>query len=166
LAFAPDGKILATADLGQVIVWDVASGKEIARFAGHKDRIVAVAFSPSGRLLVTASWDGTVKLWRHTSSRLVNAIPERRLVADRLDQLLEGLIKSQKSDKQIADALYLATLARFPTEGEMKVVAGHLEKQNNRREAFANVLFALTQSREFTANVEALNQRTPRKQLH
>jgi RNA polymerase sigma factor (sigma-70 family) len=163
VAFSPDGKTLASSGgkFGEVIILDVATGKELARLRGkNSERILSVVFSPQGKFLATVSSDGTVKLWTAVTSRTVKA---EFIVSDRLEQLLEGLLKSQKSDKQIAEALYLATLARFPTEGEMKTVAGHLAKQENRRQAFANILFALTHSSEFSANIESLNQRKLRR---
>ena len=161
VAFSPDGKTLASSGgkSGEVTIWDVATGKELARLRGQ-NRVLSVVFSPQGKILATVSSDGTVKLWTVRSTRTVKT---DFIVADRLDQLLEGLLKSQKSDKQIAEALYLATLARYPTEGEMKTVAGHLAKQENRRQAFANILFALTHSSEFSANLESLNHRKQRQ---
>src|SRR5439155_6341691 len=41
----------------------VPLGREIRRFLGHKDSVVAVAFSPNGRSALSGSWDGTVRLW-------------------------------------------------------------------------------------------------------
>lgn len=57
LAFAPDGAALATAsgDSRAVTLWDVASGREQWRIAGHRDSIWSIAFAPDGQLLAVAS---------------------------------------------------------------------------------------------------------------
>jgi WD40 repeat protein len=80
LAFAADGKTLALGgyedrgrvrmgDLsGRVLVptvslWDVPTLTESATIACHDYPVTAVAFTPDGKVLATASWDGLVKLW-------------------------------------------------------------------------------------------------------
>jgi WD40 repeat protein len=47
---------------GAAKVWDAATGKERFTLGGHPSPVYRVAFSPDGRLLVSASWD-LIKLW-------------------------------------------------------------------------------------------------------
>ena len=43
--------------------WDLATGQEIRRFEGHENILMCMAISPDGKQLITASFDGTVRLW-------------------------------------------------------------------------------------------------------
>jgi len=62
-AFAPDGKTLVTCSVDDSIrFWDTTSWKEITPYLSQKASVSAVALSPDGRRLATAS-DGTVTLW-------------------------------------------------------------------------------------------------------
>jgi WD40 repeat protein len=63
VAFAPDGRRLASASHKTVRIWDAASGAELAILCGHEDGVNGVAFAPDGRRLASASRDGTVRVW-------------------------------------------------------------------------------------------------------
>ncbi len=64
-AFSSDGKQVVTMAgiTGAIQFWDTATGKEVPLTAGHRGAVSALAFSGDGTSLVTASRDGTVRLW-------------------------------------------------------------------------------------------------------
>jgi hypothetical protein len=77
VAYAPDGERFVTASVdGTAILWDAATGtNKLAVLRGHRhlwsegyllsgaQNIWSVAFSPSGRRIVTGGDDGTVRVW-------------------------------------------------------------------------------------------------------
>ncbi len=71
VAFAPNGKMLATADrvdnAGEggngITLWDVATGRVRHRLAGHQGDVNAVAFAPDGRTVISGSTDTTALVW-------------------------------------------------------------------------------------------------------
>src|SRR5262249_40434681 len=62
LAFSPDSKILAVRSGKDhaIHLWDIATAKELTRFAGHQAGVHALAFSPNGRALASGSSDTTI----------------------------------------------------------------------------------------------------------
>jgi WD40 repeat protein len=54
-----------------VKVWDPLAGREILTLRGHTSRCHSVAFSPNGQRLVSASSDGTIRVWDATPLRPV-----------------------------------------------------------------------------------------------
>lgn len=70
VAFSKDNRLAVASGTpgvsGIVRIYDAAntlSAKPIAEFTAHKDAIYAVAFSPDAKLLATAGYDRTIKLW-------------------------------------------------------------------------------------------------------
>src|SRR5262249_4780148 len=83
----------------------------------------------------------------------------KKAPADRLDRLLTELVASKRPDTEVLDALSLATVARFPTETERKLILDGLKDQSDRRAAWEVVLKALASTQEARAHAEALTKR-------
>ena len=62
LAFSPDSKYIAGSD-DFIYIWDLETGEEICRLIGHTRRAEAVTFSRDGRLVISGSKDGTIRIW-------------------------------------------------------------------------------------------------------
>jgi hypothetical protein len=83
------------------------------------------------------------------------------LVSDRLDQLLNQQLKSNRTDERIAEALYLATIGRLPTEGaKARFTKLQREWPDARQQTFEQLLKALTESPECRAHLKTLQERT------
>jgi WD40 repeat protein len=75
VAFLPGNRRILTGGAGEptqatqerdysIRLWDVASGREIHRFNGHREKVTSLAVSPDGATALSGSMDGTMIHWR------------------------------------------------------------------------------------------------------
>lgn len=62
-SYSRDGARVVIADFMSEIL-DATTGVEITAFDSHDDWVYSAAFSPDGQRIITASEDGTAKIWR------------------------------------------------------------------------------------------------------
>jgi eukaryotic-like serine/threonine-protein kinase len=85
VAFSPDGKSLASASadprhqqadqrVGEVKVWDGATGQELRTLPRHDAHVNGLAFSPDGRLLAVAEFDDRVYVYEAATGREAHAL--------------------------------------------------------------------------------------------
>lgn len=84
----------------------------------------------------------------------------KRLAGDRLSQLLKQLLDEKRPNEQILDALCLATMARFPTDTERKLILDRVKSGEDRRSNWDAVLRALSKTAEAKAHAGTLANRT------
>jgi hypothetical protein len=65
---------------------------------------------------------------------------------------LQQLLQSKKSDAEILEELFLATVTRRPTGEEQRQFAAYRSKHTSRQAAFVDTLWALVNTREFISN--------------
>jgi WD40 repeat protein len=71
VAFSSDGTLLAATTwlngnedgMGEIRIFETATGRLLATLAGHLGLVTDVAFSPNSSLLASTAADGTVRLW-------------------------------------------------------------------------------------------------------
>ncbi|KAG8707855.1 hypothetical protein FRC09_001569, partial [Ceratobasidium sp. 395] len=65
LAVDESGEVVAAGSLDsfEVFMWSVQTGKLLDVLTGHEGPISALAFSPTGSQLASASWDKSIRIW-------------------------------------------------------------------------------------------------------
>jgi WD40 repeat protein len=80
LAISPDGKMLASGGAARmpgltsgddltIHLWEVPTGRELARWQAHEGGVTALAFSPDSETLFSGSGDGSLKVWNLSDLR-------------------------------------------------------------------------------------------------
>ena len=131
-AFSPDGSRFVTADPGTIFAGGTveggarvysSSGDELLVLRGHNDRTVEAAFSRDGAMILTTSFDGTVRLWDAATGRELRVLdggaagfsPNGRVLAvvgtDSLVRLLDTATGEELASFQAVDVVNVSLSA-------------------------------------------------------
>ena len=107
--FSPDGKkVVATSVEGKAYGWAIeeamhkwADGKRETppdfSLSGHEGALTGIAFAPTGTLVITASTDGTARIWD------TREVPKADMATDKKAKLVEMLSQAgPTSDREAA----------------------------------------------------------------
>jgi hypothetical protein len=75
--------------------------------------------------------------------------PEVSGLITHADNRLTRLLASGKSNEQLIEELYLATVTRLPSRDELDRMSSHVERAKDRRQGLEDVAWALLNSKEF-----------------
>jgi WD40 repeat protein len=186
-AFSPDGKRVVTASgsrtrsnpshygimkgLTEIILWDAATGEEIAAIRDSKQSkdLHQIRFSPDGNFVVAMGPSegptkngmkgGELVLWgklpSSTSDKSTVKKADSAPTADRVSKFVEDLVTGSRSAEQKAEALYLVLFGRYPNSAE-KVLGAAACKDAARTREFAE---RLIDTKEFREHAEELGRR-------
>jgi len=126
VAFSSDGKTLASSGFRRVYLWDISTRQLRATLVddalqgslSHGSTIYAIAFSPSDRVLATASRDGSAKLWDVASGRLRTVLLGHKGRVHRIVFSPDGRTIATGSDDRTAKLWDVAT-------GQLKATLKH-----------------------------------------
>jgi serine/threonine protein kinase/WD40 repeat protein/Tfp pilus assembly protein PilF len=99
----PEGKLWATtSDKGYAIhVWNAFTGQLQAELKGHQAEVIDLGFNHAGDILVSNSWDGTIRLWDPwTGHQLLISSGGTQFSRD--DRLMGGFAESRAALWEVA----------------------------------------------------------------
>jgi cytochrome c len=114
VAFLPDGRIATSGEDARIAIWRPGELQPSAVLAGHTAPVVALAVSPDGTMLASASWDHTARVW----SLAGGASPR---VLEGHQQNVNG-VAFTPDGRALVTAGYDATLRIWPLAGSTPVV--------------------------------------------
>jgi WD40 repeat protein/serine/threonine protein kinase/DNA-binding SARP family transcriptional activator len=115
------GGLLATGDDGTAQIWDATTGEKLLTLPGHSGPVWAVAFSPDGAHLATASADGTAKVWDISTGQ------QRLSLTGHADQVMDVAFSPEGTRLATASADGTARVWDLATGKQLLSLAGHTD---------------------------------------
>jgi WD40 repeat protein len=123
MTFTPSGRLLSIPRGNNIEIWNLESRRRVARLTGHDGPIRTVVHGLGGRLILSASDDGTARLWDVAQQRTLRVLDDHPgpVTAATLDSNLHFLLTTSGpylSVWRLADATLLARFAYCGAEQE------------------------------------------------
>src|SRR5580765_4035298 len=121
-------KNLKVETIGQVVLWNPATGQQIGAIKGHGKGIVDVVFSRDAKLIASAGSDNTIKIWDVGSQRELKTLSGHTANIDSMDFSPDGKLLASASDDgstflwDTTTGEHLLTLISLDDGGEWMVV--------------------------------------------
>jgi WD40 repeat protein len=99
LVFTPDGKFLASSgEDSKIILWDMASSKQMLVFSGHTKAVNDLAIHPSRNIIASAGDDNSVRLWEYPTGKLLKSYyffdnPVKSVAFRQMEENLPAVLK-------------------------------------------------------------------------
>lgn len=78
--FTPDGKFIASISVhGNIIMWDISTGKQARQFIIKDRYALSLCFSPNGKFIAAGYDDGNIYLWDTLTGKKIKKIYETTL---------------------------------------------------------------------------------------
>lgn len=114
IAFAPDGKILASGGYdNRIRLWDPDTGKEVRALEGHTSYVNCIAMSADGKWLASGSQDKDLRLWEVNTGKERRRFQGHRAPIERLALSPDG--------KVLASSCQEATLRLWDTDSGKEI---------------------------------------------
>jgi len=121
-------KDLKVEAVGQVQLWDVASGRELGAIKGHGRGVSKVAFSRDGKMIATGATDNSIKIWDVATHNELRTLTGHTAGIESMDFTPDGRLLASASDDgstflwDTKTGEHLLTLISLDDGGEWMVV--------------------------------------------
>jgi WD40 repeat protein/uncharacterized caspase-like protein len=115
-------------NVGQVLLWDTATGQQIDAIKGHGKGVTKVVFSRDGKLLASSGTDNTIKIWDVATKRELRTLIGHTANIESMDFSPDGRLLASASDEgstflwDTNTGEHLLTLISLDDGGEWMVV--------------------------------------------
>ncbi len=114
--------------IGQVVLWNTATGHEVGALKGHGKGVTQVAFSADGKLLASGSTDNTIRIWDVAARRELRTLVGHTASVDSMNFSPDGRLLASSSEDgstflwDASNGEHLLTLISLDDGGEWMVV--------------------------------------------
>ncbi|MCG9129780.1 WD40 repeat domain-containing protein [Candidatus Poribacteria bacterium] len=98
IKYSQDGSLMGVASGIGVWIYDTSTYQEVNLLTGHTELVKAFAFHPDGNIIVTGSWDGTIRVWNRITGKHKKRLIGQSIHTNTITFSPDGLLLATGSD--------------------------------------------------------------------